>query len=57
MEEIFCQSCAMPMANTGEMYGTEEEGPKSKDYCKYCYENVHFTSNTTMEEMIDFCIH
>lgn len=56
MEEKYCQSCGMPMGKTEEMYGTEADGNKSTDYCKYCYENGSFTSDCTMEEMIDFCI-
>ena len=50
----FCQSCAMPM--TDELYGTEADGNKSEDYCKYCYQNGKFTGDMTMEEMIDFCV-
>ena len=56
MEEKYCQSCAMPMGNTDEMYGTEKNGTKSADYCKYCYENGEFTFNGTMEEMIEICV-
>ncbi len=50
----FCQSCAMPM--TDEDFGTEKDGSKSEEYCKYCYQNGEFTSDITMEEMIDFCV-
>ncbi len=52
-----CQSCGMPMGNTTDMYGTEKDGSKSKDYCKYCYDKGEFASpNMTMNEMIDLCI-
>jgi hypothetical protein len=54
--EKYCQSCAMPMGETDEMYGTNADESKNEDYCKYCFENGAFTSDTTMEEMIDFCI-
>ena len=50
----FCQSCAMPMGD--DDFGTEKDGSKSDDYCKYCYQNGEFTSDITMEEMIDFCV-
>ena len=50
----FCQSCTMPM--TDEDYGTEKDGSKNEEYCKYCYQNGEFTSDITMEEMIDFCV-
>ncbi len=56
MEEKYCQCCAMPMGNTDEMYGTEKDGSKSADYCKYCYENGEFTFNGSMEEMIGICV-
>jgi len=55
IEEMnFCQSCAMPM-NDGD-FGTEKDGSESPDYCKYCYQDGEFTSDCTMEEMIDFCV-
>lgn len=50
----FCQSCAMPMND--EDFGTEKDGSKSSDYCKYCYQNGEFTIDVSMEEMIDFCV-
>lgn len=56
MEEKYCQSCAMPMGATDEMYGTEQDGTKSADYCKYCYENGAFTFQGTMQEMIELCL-
>lgn len=56
MEERYCQCCGMPMGDTNELYGTEKDGSKSVDYCKYCYENGAFTSECTMEEMIEFCV-
>lgn len=56
MEERYCQSCGMPMGPTDELYGTEADGTKSRDYCSYCYENGKFTADCTMQEMIDFCV-
>ena len=56
MEERYCQSCAMPMGTTNEMYGTNADGSKSMDYCKYCFENGEFSANSTMDEMIEFCV-
>lgn len=53
---VFCQSCAMPMGNEDELYGTNADGGKNGDYCKYCFENGAFTSNISMEEMIEECI-
>lgn len=56
MEERYCQSCGMPMGDTDEMYGTNLDGSKNEDYCKYCYDKGAFTSECTMDEMIDFCV-
>lgn len=42
MEQQFCQSCGMPMG-AADLYGTETDGSKNTDYCKYCYEHGAFT--------------
>jgi hypothetical protein len=53
MQEKFCESCGMPMGETDEMYGTEVDGSKSKDYCGVCYSNGVFTNpELTLEEQI-----
>lgn len=39
--ENFCQSCSMPLEDP-EMHGTEADGTKSPEYCKYCYQNGAF---------------
>jgi len=49
-----CQSCGMPLSN--EVFGTEKDGNKNQDYCVYCYKDGSFTSECTMEEMINTCI-
>lgn len=56
MEERYCQSCGMPMGDTEEMYGTNGDGSKNGDYCKYCYDKGAFTADCTMDEMIEFCV-
>ena len=54
MQEKHCESCGMPMGETNEMYGTESNGSKSADYCKFCYDNGVFTNpNLTLEEQIE----
>lgn len=50
----FCQSCAMPLQPT--VLGTNQDGSKNEEYCEYCFQNGEFTSDMTMEEMIDFCV-
>jgi hypothetical protein len=40
---IFCQSCTMPIDNVGDR-GTEKDGSKSNQYCKYCYRDGTFTN-------------
>ncbi|ABR49933.1 conserved hypothetical protein [Alkaliphilus metalliredigens QYMF] len=56
MEEKYCQSCAMPMGDTDEMYGSNLDGTKNEDYCKYCYMEGTFTSDISMEKMIEVCV-
>ena len=53
-DQKFCQSCAMPM--TEELYGTNADGSKNDEYCMYCFKDGEFTSDMTMEEMMNFCI-
>jgi hypothetical protein len=54
MQEKFCESCGMPMGETDEIYGTESNGNKSVDYCKYCYNNGTFTNpDCTLKEQIE----
>lgn len=55
MQQKFCQSCGMPM-DTEDLYGTEADGSRSVDYCKYCYEQGSFTFEGSMEEMIEICV-
>jgi len=56
MEEKYCQSCGMPMGETDEMYGTELNGSKNTEYCKYCYDEGKFTDpDCTLEKMIEIC--
>jgi hypothetical protein len=55
-QEKYCQSCGMPMGQGDELYGTEKDGSKSADYCKYCYQNGAYTFKGTMQQMIDFCV-
>lgn len=51
----FCQSCGMPLASE-EMYGTEEGGGRSGEYCRYCRQDGKFTADVTLEEMIELCV-
>ncbi|WP_232730001.1 zinc ribbon domain-containing protein [Paenibacillus phocaensis] len=51
----FCQSCGMPLSSE-EVRGTNEDGGKNQEYCVYCYEGGRFTSDVTMEEMIEQCL-
>jgi len=53
MEGKICQSCGMPMME--EQYGTDAGGGLNEKYCTYCYQDGKFTSESTMEEMADFC--
>lgn len=50
-----CQSCEMPMTED-KHFGTNADGSKNEDYCVYCYKDGKFTSDSTMEEVIEMCI-
>ena len=56
MSEAYCQSCGMPLGESGELRGTEADGQPSADYCKYCYGEGHFLYECTMAQMIDTCV-
>ena len=54
--ETYCQSCGMPLDNP-ELQGTEKNGSKSEEYCKYCYQNGAFTNpNMTLKDMTSLVI-
>ena len=49
----FCQSCGMPLT-TEDAKGTENNGLKTNDYCRYCYEDSNFRNpDMNLEEMKD----
>ncbi len=50
----FCQSCGMPL--TDELYATNANQTANEDYCKYCFDKGAFTSDVTMDEMIEHCL-
>lgn len=54
MKNKVCQSCGMPLYKP-EMYGTDSIGTRIEDYCQYCFQHGQFTSDVTMEEMINLC--
>lgn len=56
MENKYCQCCAMPLDYRNEMNGTNSDGTKNEDYCKYCYMDGTFTSNISMKAKIELCV-
>lgn len=49
--KLFCQSCTMPIDNIADR-GTEKDGSKSSEYCKYCYQDGALVNpKMTFEEM------
>ena len=53
MEQKFCQSCGMPLADSDK--GTNIDGSLNEDYCNYCYKDGKFAMEMTMEQMVDHC--
>lgn len=45
----------MPLYND-DVLGTNEDGSKNEDYCIYCFKDGKFTSDVSMDEMMNFCI-
>lgn len=37
----FCQSCGMPLDDL-DLWGTEKDGSRTNEYCKYCYKEGQF---------------
>lgn len=54
MNTPFCQSCGMPLGSR-EDCGTNHDGTSSEEYCHYCFQDGAFTSECTMEQMIEHC--
>ena len=49
-----CQSCSMPLTDES-LLGTEKDGSKNHEYCKYCYQNGSFVnSGMTVDQMSSF---
>jgi len=56
MEEmLICQSCGMPLTKTEE-FGNNADGSPNREYCCYCFKDGNFTDDSSMEEMIEFCV-
>ncbi|MBL7740855.1 MAG: zinc ribbon domain-containing protein [Chitinophagaceae bacterium] len=49
--KVFCQSCSMPL-DSDAVCGTEKDGSKNHEYCKYCYQDGTFINpSMTLDEM------
>ncbi len=44
------------MPITEEHFGTNADGTPNHEYCTYCYKDGAFTSDETMEQMIEHCL-
>ncbi|MCD8184982.1 MAG: zinc ribbon domain-containing protein [Rikenellaceae bacterium] len=53
-DQTFCQSCGMPLAQ--EHLATNRDGSANPDYCRYCFADGAFTSDVTMDQMIEECL-
>ena len=52
--ENICQSCSMPLADES-LLGTEKDGTKSHEYCKYCYQKGAFVNpGISLDQMTSF---
>lgn len=55
MNNKICQSCSMPL-NDEKLFGNNQDGSKNEDYCLYCFKDGKFTSDETIEGMIEICV-
>lgn len=53
LPEHYCDSCGMLL--TPADCGSNANGTKTDNYCKWCYEEGAYTYTTTMEAMIEDC--
>ena len=44
MNQKFCQCCGMPLGEGTDMQGTNADGSKNGDYCKYCLDKGAFSA-------------
>lgn len=44
----------MPITSDSQL-GTNLDGSKNEDYCKYCYQDGEFIDKVSMEEYIEMC--
>ncbi len=51
-ETYICQSCGMPIKEE-RLFGTEADGSKNRDYCKYCYKDGKFNIDKPLNEFIN----
>ena len=52
-KDLICQSCGMPMTNK-EDFGTNSDGSKNKEYCRFCYKKGKYTDEgITMKQKIE----
>lgn len=42
MEEMYCQSCGMPLVKA-EDFATNKDGTPMSEYCIYCFKDGDFT--------------
>lgn len=55
MQELYCQSCGMPLENA-EVMGTNKDESKNEDFCIYCYKDGNYTVDVSMREMIEISL-
>ena len=49
-----CQSCGMPL--TEHICGTNGDGSTCDKYCTHCYQMGRFTSDSTIDDMVEISV-
>ncbi len=51
-DALLCQSCAMPLKSIDDL-GQNIDMTANVEYCKYCFDNGAFSSDKSVEEMVE----
>lgn len=54
MPAHYCQSCGM-MFTAPDQLGHEADGTETEEFCRWCYDEGHYTYEIAMDEMIEDC--
>ena len=51
-KQLVCQSCGMPLRSADD-HGTNKDGGRNEEYCRYCFAQGTFTLNVAYEQFVE----